>query len=71
MKGLFIVGLAVAVLGILSFFVALPHTENHGIKAGDVSVGIQTHDSQKISPAISAVILVVGAGLMIAGRGKS
>jgi hypothetical protein len=71
MKGLFIVGLAIAVLGILSFFVALPHTENHGIKAGDVSVGIQTHDSQKISPAISAVILVIGAGLMIAGRGKS
>jgi hypothetical protein len=36
MKALFVVGLAVAILGILSFFVAIPHTENHGIKAGDV-----------------------------------
>jgi hypothetical protein len=68
MKALFVAGLAVAVLGILSFFVALPHSENHGIKAGDVSVGVQTHSSEKVSPAISAVMLVVGAGLMIAGR---
>ena len=68
MKALFLVGLAVVILGILSFFVAIPHSENHGIKAGDVNIGVQTHDSQKVAPAISAVILVVGAGLMIAGR---
>ena len=68
MKPLFVVGLAVFVLGILSFFIAIPHSENHGIKAGDVSIGVQTHESQKVSPAISAVMLVVGAGLMIAGR---
>jgi hypothetical protein len=71
MKALFAVGLGVMVLGILSFFIAIPHSENHGIKAGDVSIGVQTHESEKISPAISAVMLVVGAGLMIAGRGKS
>ena len=68
MKALFAVGLVVMVLGILSFFIAIPHSENHGIKAGDVDIGIQTHDSERVSPAISAVILVVGAGLMIAGR---
>jgi hypothetical protein len=68
MKALFVVGLAVAILGILSFFIALPHSENHGIKAGDVSIGVQTHSSERVSPAISAVILVVGAGLMIASR---
>ena len=71
MKALFAVGLGVMVLGILSFFIAIPHSENHGIKAGDVSIGVQTHESEKISPAISALMLVVGAGLMIAGRGKS
>ena len=71
MKALFGVGLVIAVLGILSFFIAFPHTENHGIKAGDVNIGVQTHDSQKVSPAVSAVMLVVGAGLMIAGRGKN
>ena len=41
MKALFAVGLAVAILGILSFFVAIPHSENHGIKAGDVNIGVQ------------------------------
>jgi hypothetical protein len=68
MKTLFLVGLAVMVLGILSFFIAIPHSENHGIKAGDVNIGVQTHESERVSPTISAVILVVGAGLMIAGR---
>ena len=71
MKALFLVGLAIVVLGILSFFVAIPHSENHGIKAGDVNIGVQTHSSEKVAPAISAVLLVVGAGLMIVGRGKS
>ena len=47
MKALFAVGLAVLILGILSFFVAIPHSENHGIKAGDVNIGVQTHDSEK------------------------
>lgn len=68
MKALFVVGLVVMVLGILSFFIAIPHTENHGIKAGDVNIGVQTHESEKVSPAVGAVMLVVGAGLMIAGR---
>jgi hypothetical protein len=71
MKALFAIGLVVLVLGILSFFVPFPHTENHGIKAGDISIGVQTHDSERVSPAISVVLLVIGAGMMIAGRGKS
>jgi hypothetical protein len=61
----------VLILGIVSFFVAIPHSENHGIKAGDVDIGMQTHENQKIPPAISAVIIVAGAGLMIAGRSRS
>jgi hypothetical protein len=71
MKALFVIGLVVLALGILSFFVPFPHTENHGIKAGDVSIGVQTHDSERVSPAISVVLLLVGAGMMIAGRGKN
>ena len=46
MKALFAVGLAVLILGILSFFIAIPHSENHGIKAGDVNIGVQTHDQR-------------------------
>ena len=70
MNALSLIGLVVLVLGILSFFVPFPHTENHGIKAGDVTIGVQTHDKERISPAISATLAVVGAGLMIAGSRK-
>jgi len=70
MKPLFLIGLVVLVLGALSFFVPIPHTENHGIKVGDASVGVQTHDSEHIAPAISGVLVAAGAVLMIAGGRK-
>jgi hypothetical protein len=70
MKPLFIVGLIVLILGIASFFVPVPHSENHGIKVGDTSIGVQTHDSERVSPVVSIVLLLAGAGMMIAGQGK-
>jgi hypothetical protein len=70
MKPLFVVGLIVLILGIASFFVPVPHPENHGVKVGDTSIGIQTEHSERVSPVISAVLLLGGAGLMLAGRGK-
>ena len=71
MKALFGVGLVVLVLGILSFFVPVPHSEHHGISAGDVHLGVKTEHSDRVAPAVSVVLLVVGAGIMIAGRGKN
>ena len=70
MKALFSVGLLVLVLGIASFFVPVPHSENHGIKAGDVHIGVQTTHSERVQPVVSIVLVAVGAGLMIAGRGR-
>ena len=70
MKMLFGVGLVVLILGIASFFVPFPQKENHGIKVGDTSIGVQTQHSEKISPIISAVLILGGAGMMIAGRGS-
>jgi hypothetical protein len=71
MRALFGVGLVVLVLGLLSFFVPVRHTEHHGVNAGDLHVGVNTEHSERVSPAVSVVLLVVGAGLMIAGKGKS
>lgn len=71
MKALFGVGLVIVILGILLLFVPIPHTEQHGIKAGDVSLGVQTRTSEKTSPAICAVMIVVGGGLMMFGRTKT
>ncbi len=68
MRGLFAVGLVVLILGVLSFFIPVPHTEHHGLTAGDVHVGVDTHHSDRVPPALSAVLLVVGAGMMIAGK---
>lgn len=68
MKGLLLVGVVVLVLGIVSFVVPFPHSEHHGVSVGDAHVGITTHDDQKVPPAVSVLLVVVGAGLMIAGR---
>ena len=45
MKGLFVIGLVVLILGLLSFVVPVPHTEHRGINAGDVHLGINTEHS--------------------------
>ncbi len=68
MKALMLVGVVLVVLGIVSFFVPVPHSEHHGVNLGDAHVGITTHDDEKVAPAVSIVLVVVGAGLMIAGR---
>lgn len=71
MRTLFWVGLVVLVLGIASLFVTIPQSETHGIRAGDVSVGVQTTEHQKVSPIVTAVMILGGAGMMIAGGRRS
>jgi len=70
MKALFGIGIVVLILGIASFFVPVPHHEDHSVKIGDAKLGVQTQHSERISPAISVVLVVAGAGLMSAGRAK-
>jgi hypothetical protein len=67
---LFLAGLVVLILGIASFFVALPRSENHGVKIGDASVGVTTHSSEKLPPAVGAVLVVGGILMMVAGGRK-
>ena len=70
MKMLFGVGLVVLILGIASFFVPFPQQENHGIKIGDAKIGVQTEHIERISPIVSVVLILGGAGMMIAGKGS-
>jgi hypothetical protein len=67
MKALLVIGLLVLVLGILSFFVPVPHTEHHGMDAGDIHVGVNTHHDELLPPYVGVILIVVGGGLMIAG----
>ena len=71
MKMLFGVGLVVLILGLVSFFVPYPQRENHGIKVGDAKIGVQTEHIEKVPVTVSAILLLGGAGMMIAGRGRS
>lgn len=67
MKALFGIGLIVLVLGIFSFFVPFPHSENHGLKVGGANLSVKTSESSPVSPAVSAALVAVGAVMMIAG----
>jgi len=64
-------GLILVVLGIASLVVPIPHTETHGIKAGDMNIGVQTSHNERVSPIISVVLIAGGIALSFAGgRGK-
>jgi hypothetical protein len=71
MKALFWIGLVTLILGIVSLFVPIPRNERDGIKVAGVSIGIETRHDEKVSPIVSAVMILGGAGLMIAGKMKS
>ena len=68
MRGLALAGIVVLILGIVSFFIPMPHSEHHGINVGDAHVGVTTEHDEKVPPALSVVLIVVGAGLVITGR---
>ena len=68
MRGLFWLGVVFVVLGIASLVVPVPHTEHNGVKVGGASIGIETRHDEKVSPIISAVLIAVGAGMMITGK---
>lgn len=71
MKVLFWAGIVVLVLGVLSLVIPIRHSEHSGIQAGGISMGMETHYDEKISPIVSAAMILGGVGLMIAGRPKS
>ncbi len=70
LKVLFVVGVILLIFGVGSLFIPIPVREKHGIKAGGLSVGIETVERQKVHPAVSAVLIGGGVVLMIAGTRK-
>jgi hypothetical protein len=67
MKLLFGVGLLLIVLGIASFFIPIPRNERKGLKADNVDIGVEVRHNEHVSPIVSTVLVVAGAGMMIAG----
>ena len=68
MRILFTIGALLLVLGVASLFVPIPHRERAGIRAGDISLGVETTTREKVHPAISAVLIAGGVVLLYAGR---
>jgi hypothetical protein len=71
MKSLFWFGSVVLILGVLSLFVPVPQTQREGIKAGGLSIGVETRTEEKVSPIISAVLILGGAGMTIGAKAKA
>jgi len=67
MRGLALAGVVV-LLGIVSFFIPMPHTEHHGVNLGDAHIAVTTQHDEKVPPALSIMLVVAGAGLVMAGR---
>ena len=70
MKPISWIGLVVLVLGVLSLVVPIPHKEREGFSAGGISMGVETQHSHTVSPIISVVMILGGAGMMIAGKSR-
>ena len=62
--------MVVLILGIASLFVPIPHNEREGVKLGPVSVGVETRHEERVSPIVSAVLILGGAGMMIAAKAR-
>jgi len=61
------IGVVVMVLGLVSFFVTVPHKEREGIKFGGASVGVETTTSEKVPVYVSVILLVGGISMVLAG----
>jgi hypothetical protein len=71
MKPIALVGVLLLVLGMFSFVEPVPRKENHGVKMGDTKIGEQTENSEKLPPAVGAVLLAGGVLALVLGSRKT
>jgi hypothetical protein len=62
------IGAVILIMGLASLFVPFPQRENHGIKVGDVSLGVVTESREMVPVALSAVMILGGLGAIALGR---
>jgi hypothetical protein len=64
-------GLVLLLLGVLSFVVPIPHSEDHGVRIGDARIGVRTEHSDRLPPAAGIVLLAGGVVALILGLRKT
>ena len=71
MKSLYIVGVVLLLLGVLSFVVPIPHREDHSVKIGDAKIGVQTESREKVPTAVGVVLVAAGVVVLFVGSRKA
>jgi hypothetical protein len=71
MKAMFWVGLTVLILGIASLIVPIPSSERDGVSVGGLSLEVETRSEEKVSPVLSAVMILGGLGAIVAGKRRA
>jgi hypothetical protein len=69
-KLLFWIGLIVLILGVVSLVVPVPDSQRESVTVGDLSIGVEVEQQEKVSPVISAVMILGGIGAMAASSRK-
>ena len=67
MRSFVMIGAVLLVVGLALLVVPIPHRVRHGVKAGPVSLGVETTERERVHPAISGVLIAGGVALMIVG----
>jgi len=68
MKAVLWIGVLVLILGIVSLVVPIPHRDREGVTVGGVSLGVETWTEEKVSAALSAVMIIGGLAAIIAAN---
>jgi hypothetical protein len=71
MKATFWLGLVIVLLGVAALIVPVPRTENHDLRAGGITLGVETHHDEKLPPYVGAIMIVAGVGLIAAQKLKA
>ncbi len=71
MNGVRVIGIVLLVLGLLAFVVPMPHHEDHSVSIGGAKLGVETEHTEKLPPAVGAVLLVGGVLALVVGSRKA
>jgi hypothetical protein len=70
MKILFWIGLVALIAGAASVVVPIPRERGNSVAVGGLSISVQTRQSEKLPPVLTAMLILAGAAFMVAGRQK-